>query len=236
MSQASLFVETPVETFQRVFRELRPRTKAPEFSLEYRPYADVNSTIRLEEGHKRVRVRISDLLEGAPSPVLEALAYILLSKLYRKPLPAAYDRRYRSYLNRAELRRKALLIREIRGRKEIRSPKGRAYDLEEIFGQLNQRFFQGLLGQPRLGWSRRPSRRMLGHFDPAHNAIIISKVFDHERVPLFVIEYLVYHEMLHLRYPVEYRSHRRSVHTKEFKQKERKFPRYHEAVEWLKQL
>ena len=219
-----------------MFRELRPRTKAPEFSLEYRPYADVNSTIRLEEGHKRVRVRISDLLEGAPSPVLEALAYILLSKLYRKPLPAAYDRRYRSYLNRAELRRKALLIREIRGRKEIRSPKGRTYDLEEIFGQLNRRFFQGLLGQPRLGWSRRPSRRMLGHFDPAHNAIIISKVFDHESVPRFVIEYLVYHEMLHLRYPVEYRSHRRSVHTKEFKQNERKFPRYREAVEWLKQL
>ncbi len=236
MSQASLFVETPVETFQRVFRELRPRTQAPEFSLEYRPYADVNSTIRLEEGHKRVRVRISDLLEGAPSPVLEALAYILLSKLYRKPLPAAYDRRYRSFLNRADIRRKALLIREIRGRKEIRSPKGRTYDLEEIFGQLNRRFFQGLLGQPRLGWSRRPSRRMLGHFDPAHNAIIISKVFDHERVPLFVIEYLVYHEMLHLRYPVEYRSHRRSIHTKEFKQNERKFPRYHEAVEWLKGL
>ena len=236
MSQASLFVETPVETFQRVFRELRPRTQAPEFSLEYRPYADVNSTIRSEEGHKRVRVRISDLLEGAPSPVLEALAYILLSKLYRKPLPAAYDRRYRSYLNRADIRRKALLIREIRGRKEIRSPKGRTYDLEEIFGQLNRRFFHGLLGQPKLGWSRHASRRMLGHFDPAHNAIIISKVFDHERVPLFVMEYLVYHEMLHLRYPVEYRSHRRSVHTKEFKQNERKFPRYHEAVEWLKQL
>ena len=236
MRQASLLLETPVETFQRVFRELKPRTPAPEFSLEYRPYADVNSTIRLEEGHKRVRVRISDLLEGSPPPVLEALAYILLSKLYRKPLPAAYDRRYRSYLNRADLRRKALLIREIRGRKEIRSPKGGVYDLEEIFQELNRRFFQGLLGQPRLGWSRHPSRRMLGHFDPAHNAIIISKVFDRDSVPPFVIDYLVYHEMLHLRYPVEYRSHRRSVHTKEFKQAEKKFPQYRQAIEWLKQL
>ena len=236
MSQASLFVETPTETFQRVFRELKPRTPAPKFSLEYRPYAHVNSTIRLQEGHRLIKVRISDLLQGAPSSVLEALAYILLSKLYGKPLPAAYDRRYRSYLNRADLRRKALLIQEIRGRKEIRSPKGRFYDLEEIFQELNRRFFQGMLGQPRLGWSRHPSRRMLGHFDPAHNAIIISRVFDGKAVPPFVIEYLVYHEMLHLRYPVEYRSHRRSVHTKEFKQSEREFPRYREAVEWLKEL
>ena len=236
MGQASLPFETPAETFQRVFRELKPRTPAPEFLFEYRPYVDVNSTIRLEEGHKRVQVRISDLLEGAPPSVLEALAYILLTKLYRKPLPAAYDRRYRSYVNRADLRRKALLIREIRGRKEIRSPKGRVYDLEEIFQQLNRRFFQGLLGQPRLGWSRHASRRMLGHFDPAHNAIIISKVFDREGVPPFVVEYLVYHEMLHLRHPVEYRSHRRSVHTKQFKQSEREFPHYRQAVEWLKQL
>ena len=50
------------------------------------------------------------------------------------------------------------------------------------------------------------------------------------------MEYILYHEMLHLKFPVEYRGNRRRVHTKEFCQEEKKFPRYEEAVEYLKQL
>jgi len=41
---------------------------------------------------------------------------------------------------------------------------------------LNGEFFDGLLGRPLLGWSRTASRGMLGHFDPSHNAIIISRI------------------------------------------------------------
>ena len=37
-----------------------------------------------EEG---IHVRVTDLLEGAPAPVTEALAYILLAKLFRRPVP-----------------------------------------------------------------------------------------------------------------------------------------------------
>jgi predicted metal-dependent hydrolase len=77
---------------------------------------------------------------------------------------------------------------------------------------------------------------MLGHWDPAHNAIIISRIFDRPQTPRFLLEYIVYHEMLHLKYPAEYRSQRRCVHTRAFKDEERKFPRYDEAVKLLKLL
>jgi hypothetical protein len=46
----------------------------------------------------------------------------------------------------------------------------------------------------------------------------------------------MYHEMLHLKYPAEYRSQRRCVHTKPFKEDEKKFPRYAEAVKMLAYL
>ena len=234
--QSSLLFETVEEIYQRVFGELKPRTRVPEFAIRYLPYANADSNIRLEEGHERISVKVSDLLQGAPAPIQEALAHILLCKLYRKAIPEKYNRRYRMYLNRADLRRKALLVRQIRGRKQILSAQGGAYDLDEIFDDLNQRFFDGLLAKPRLTWSPRRSRRMLGHFDPAHNAIVISRLFDSAKTPRYLVEYILYHEMLHLKHPVEYRSRRRCVHTKEFRESERKFPFFRQATELLKGL
>jgi predicted metal-dependent hydrolase len=127
-------------------------------------------------------------------------------------------------------------VRQIRGRKFISGPQGEHHDLEEIFERLNARYFDGLLGRPQLGWSRQRSRGMLGHFDPSHNAIIISRIFDRPQVPALALEYVMFHEMLHLRYPVEHTGTRRRVHTREFKEAEKKFAGLKEAKDLLKRL
>ena len=232
--QSSLFFETPEEIYARVFRELKPRTPAPQVQVEFCRFANADSIIRLENGC--LRVRISDLLAAAPAPVMEALAYILLGKLYRKPVARLHQHRYRLYLNRRDMRHRAHLVRQIRGRKFLSGPKGAVYDLEEIFERLNGQFFDGLLGMPRLGWSRGVSRSMLGHFDPSHNAIIISRIFDQAGRPQLALEYVMFHEMLHLQYPVDHHGARRRVHTKEFREAEKKFPQFKEAKEILKKL
>ncbi|HEY1240434.1 MAG TPA: SprT-like domain-containing protein [Bryobacteraceae bacterium] len=232
--QSSLFFETPEEIYARVFRDLKPRSPLPELRVEFCRFANPDSFIRLENG--RLHVRISDLLAGAPAPVTEALAYILLGKLYRKAVPRAYTHRYRLYLNRRDVRRQAHLVRQIRGRKFISGPQGAHRNLEEIFDRLNARFFDGLLGRPQLGWSRRASRSMLGHFDPSHNAIIISRIFDRPETPELALEYVVFHEMLHLRHPVDHNGARRCVHTREFRESEKQFPQLKEAKEILKTL
>jgi hypothetical protein len=232
--QSSLFFETPEEIYGRVFRELKPRTPAPELRVEFCRFANADSFIRLENG--RLEVRISDLLAGAPAPVTEALAHILLGKLYRKPVPRVYAYRYRLYLNRRDVRRQMHLVRQIRGRKFISGPQGEDRNLESVFDRLNERFFNGLLGRPQLGWSRQASRSMLGHFDPSHNAIIISRIFDRDKTPELALEYVMFHEMLHLRYPVDHHGVRRRVHTREFREAEKKFPGLKEAKEMLKRL
>lgn len=234
MIQSSLLFETVEEIYGRVYRELRPRAPLPAFAVEYRPFANVNSFIRANNGS--IQVRMSDLLEGAPAPVQEALAHILLGKLYRKPIADRYQHRYRLFLNRTDIRRKMLLLRQLRGRKQVSGPQGECYNLEEIFEDLNRRFFDGLLARPELSWSRTRSRTMLGHFDPAHNAIIISRLFDRPEVPRLLVDYIVYHEMLHLRHPVEHGRTRRCVHTRDFKEAERAFPRLGEARALLKTL
>jgi predicted metal-dependent hydrolase len=223
-----------LEIFQDTYRELRPGSPIPELKIEFFAFANVNNTIRLREG--RLLVRLSDLLEGAPEAVLRAIAHILLAKMYRQPIDRGQAARYRKYVASHEIVRKTHLVRQMRGHKKLRPARGRFYDLDAIFEKLNTRFFYGLMARPRMSWSQTKTRRILGHYDPAHNAIIISRIFDHFAMPAFVLEYIVYHEMLHLKHPVKLRGSRRCVHSAEFQAEERLFPHMTEANAFLKRL
>jgi predicted metal-dependent hydrolase len=223
-----------IEIFQDTYRELRPAASVPELKIEFFAFANVNNTIRLRDG--RLLVRLSDLLEGAPDSVLRAIAHILLAKMYRQPIDRGQAARYRRYVASHEIVRKTHLVRQMRGRKRLRPARGHFYDLDEVFEKLNTRFFHGLMARPRMSWSQAKTRRILGHYDPAHNAIIISRVFDHLAVPAYVLEYIVYHEMLHLKHPVKLRGSRRCVHSAEFQAEEKLFPHAAEANAFLKRL
>jgi hypothetical protein len=222
------------QVFDQTYRELRPRSPVPALQVEFYGFANINNTIRLRDG--RLLVRISDLLEGAPENVLRAIAHILVAKMYRKPIDRDHAARYRRYVTATHMSRKAHLVRQIRGRKRIASAQGETYDLQAIFEDLNFKFFHGLLARPQMTWSSEAARNRLGHYDPAHNAIVVSKVFDHPRVPQFVVEYIVYHEMLHLKHPVKVRGSRRCVHPPEFQAEERMFPRLVDARRFLRLL
>lgn len=220
--------------FHESYRELRPRAPIPEISVEFFAFANINNTIRLRAG--KLLVRLSDLLEGAPEPVLRSIAHILLAKMYRKPIERGYATRYRRYVASHQISNQAHLLRQMRGRKRIDTARGRTYDLERIFDELNARYFWGLLARPRLTWSQNHARNSLGHYDPAHNAIVVSRIFDHPRVPRYAVEYIVYHEMLHLKHPVKLRGGRRCVHSAEFQAEEKLFHQLEQAKGFLKIL
>jgi predicted metal-dependent hydrolase len=222
------------EIYARFFRELRPRTPLPKIRVEFRRWASANAQIKLHEGV--LLVRIADTLQEAPETVHEALAEILLSKLFRRPVPRQANDRYRRYLNRRDIRDNLDQVRQARGRKRMQHPTGAHYNLEEMFEELNAKYFWGLMARPRIGWSPHASRTMLGHYDPSHNVIVLSRILDRSTTPRLCVEYVLYHEMLHLRHPAEHRGVRRCVHTKEFKAAEKQFERLAEAMALLKKL
>jgi hypothetical protein len=224
----------PIQIFHRAYRELRPRAVVPEIHVRFFPFASINNTVRLRDG--KLYFRISDLLEAAPENVIHAIAHILIAKIYRKDIDSQHAARYRRYIGSRAISEKAHLVRQMRGRKHIHDPAGNVYDLNEMFDELNTRFFYGLLARPVMSWSGSSARNMLGHYDPAHNAIVISRVFDHVRVPRYVVEYIVYHEMLHLKHPVKLRGSRRCVHPKQFQDEEKLFPQLEEAKKFLRHL
>jgi hypothetical protein len=230
--ESALFFETAEQIYARVFRQLKPRTPVPLIRVKFKRYANANSRIMLSGDS--LQVEISDMLEGAPAPVQEALANILIGKLYRKAPDARALAVYRHYLNRADVRRTLHLVKQQRGRKQFRDPAGAHYDLGAIFDDLNVQFFGGMMMRPQLGWSLKPSRTTLGHYDPPHHAIVLSSLLDLADAPELAVRYVMYHEMLHLRHPALHKAARRCVHTPEFKAEERKFPEYHRAKQLLK--
>jgi hypothetical protein len=223
-----------ISIFQEEYRALRPRAPIPPIAVRFRRFTSLNTTIRLREG--RIFVSLSDLIEGAPESVLRAIAHILLAKLYKKPIDASQNLRFKRFTTSAAVTRQTELIRHARGSKRYSGPQGHFYNLEQIFDSLNERFFGGLLGRPELTWSEGMARRSLGHYDAAHNTIVVSRVFDRPSSPSYAIEYLLYHEMLHLKHPVRMRGLRRCVHSREFKAEEARFPQLREALAFLKRL
>jgi predicted metal-dependent hydrolase len=220
--------------FEQEYLALRPRAPMPALEVKFRRFTSLNTTIRLRDG--KLIVRLSDLLEHAPQSVHQAIAHILLAKLYRRPIEPALADRYRRYTRSEAVSKQSEHIRQTRGRKVISSAQGHLYDLDEVFEAVNRRFFHGLLGRPVLTWSAHVAKRMLGHYDAAHNTIVVSRVFDRPGTPRYAIEYLLYHEMLHLKHPVRVRAGRRCVHSREFQAEERLFPELEQARAFLKRL
>ena len=206
----------------------------PGFEIKFRRFTSLNTTIRLRDG--QLKVSLSDILEGAPENVLRAIAHILIAKIYRKPIEAIYNHRYRRFASSEAVVRQTERIRQSRGRKRISTAQGEHYDLDEVFETLNRQFFHGLLGRPQLTWSEHRAKRLLGHYDAAHNTIMVSRVFDRRNTPRYAIEYLMYHEMLHLKHPVKTRNGRRCIHSREFQADENLFPELEKAKAYLKTL
>ena len=220
--------------FAHVFRRLDLRRPAPEIRAQYHPYAGLRSTIALRGD--RVEIRVSDLLAEAPAIVLEALAEILLGQVFRRRPSREARACYLSYVYSPAMRTRIDAVRRERGSVRLLAAQGRHYNLNEIFDDLNRRLFRGRLKTPRLGWTLNKSKTLLGHYDSAHEAISISRWLDSPRVAREVVEYVVFHEALHMRYPVERDGPRRVVHSREFREAEKKFPKYEIIRKSLKRI
>lgn len=221
-----------IKTFyEKAFQTYNRKYEIKEIKVEYYSYVGINHTIRLRNG--TIFVRISDIFRAAPAEVHDALAIILVSKILRRKVPAIANEIYGEYAAKEEIRNQALESKKEKGRKVITSAKGDVYDLEEIFRQMNDLYFDNRIPKPTLTWSARTTFRRLGHHDAAHDTIVISKSLDDKKVPRHVVEFVVFHEMLHIHHPMKLQNGRRYHHTPIFRRDEKKFAFYNESENWI---
>ena len=220
--------------FQRVFTRLGCDGRPPRFRVEYYPYASLVLTIRRREDV--VFVRFSDLLQHAPRSVLEGAAALLLSRVYRRTAPRVLIEPYLNYARSDRTRSRISRMRRGRVRPASSGPQGRHFDLEKMFRQLNETYFAGTLERPHIGWSTRSWRRQFGCYDPGPNQILLNRRMDHPAVPQVAVEYVLYHEMLHVKHPTRRSGCSLVSHSTEFRAEEKRFAEFDRARRVLDQL
>lgn len=220
--------------FQRMFTRLGCDGRPPRFRVEFYPYSSLVLTIRRRE--ELVLVRFSDLLRRAPLPVLEGAAALLLARVYRRRAPARLVEPYVKYARSGRTRSRMNRMRHQRVRVSHASARGRHFDLEKMFAELNGRYFAGKLQKPHIGWSTRAWRCQFGCFDPGPNQILLNRRLDHPRVPRHVVEYVLLHEMLHVKHPTRRSGCSLVSHSREFRKEEKRFPEFSRARHILDRL
>ncbi|HXN23505.1 MAG TPA: M48 family peptidase [Candidatus Dormibacteraeota bacterium] len=222
------------QTFQRMFTRLGIQGRPPRFEVEWFPYANLVHTIRLRED--TAYVRVSDVLQRAPQEVLAAAAALLLARLYRHRAPRDLQEIYRGFVEASTTRRRIERLRMARGRRVCGGPQGAVHNLAALFTRLNQHYFSGALRQPDLGWSARAWRRQLGIFDSGIQQIVLNRRLDRVTVPGCAVEYVLYHEMLHVKHPVRRAACGLQAHSPEFRRAEKRFAEYDKARKILARL
>jgi hypothetical protein len=217
--------------YEEAFAVLDKKRATPEIEVRFYPYIGVKSTIRKRNG--KFFVRISEICREMPSDAQRGLAFVLVGDILKKKFPPEVGRVYFDFVKTQEMRAKAKADKRLRGRKIITSSKGEVYDLDKIFDDMNILYFKSAIPKPTLTWSARKTYRILGHYDPTHETIVISRSLDSKKVPLFVVAYIVYHEMLHIRHPITYRNGRRSYHPPAFRRDEQNFDYFDDAENWI---
>ncbi len=220
--------------FHRIYTRLGCRGRPPRFVVEYHPYTDLTHTIRLRED--TAYVRLSDVMQHAPTTVVEAAAAILLGRLYRRRPPADIMELYRDFSYAEQTRRRLRALRQLRARRMDHHPAGAHFNLEAMFERLNQSYFDNSLTRPRLGWSKRSWSSQLGCFDPALRQIVMNRQLDRDGVPEYVVAYVLYHEMLHVKHPMRFGRCRRQSHSPEFRKEEKRFVEFDRAMKFLERF
>ncbi len=173
-------------------------------------------------------VSLHKMFLHAPKNVMEELACYIKEKSEISPLVKSYIHQGLEKVDYRDAVDPNALITQ-----------GDVYDLEELYAKVEKRYFPSPLGL-RITWfgPKVPSPHgslVLGQYQRLMYLIRIHRVMDRSDVPQQVLEYVIYHEMVHhLHQPKIDVEGRNLIHHDEFKRREKAFVGYEEVQEWIK--
>ncbi|TGL59643.1 SprT-like domain-containing protein [Leptospira sarikeiensis] len=193
--------------------------------LKFYPYKNGNHSIGFYNG--LITAKFHSSLETADETVKIAFLSLLISKLLGlKPLPI-WKEQVGEFLHS--------IPESNSGKFKKLKESGFQYDLREMLERISEAYFPKIdVKLLAIGWSDRLGKRRLGSYEKQNMGIRISPILDHKDVPYFVLEHVVHHEILHHILPTRMKNGQNSIHSPEFKRKEKEYVRYREAINWLK--
>lgn len=234
--------ETPLDQqHHKAVRAVYDRYKLGEkgfrLSATYYRYSGLTHTVRAHKN--QMHIRISHHFREQPEEIIEAVTHILIRKL----LKLSPDKREIQLCREAETRILEGLSQTGSGgashkgpSRHCRPPLGRHYNLEEMVDRLSREYFDGEFPKIPVYWSTKKARRYWGKYYPDPPRIVINSRLDSPRVPRYVVEAVLHHEMLHHVIGVRTVDGRKRAHTREFRAAERSFPHYSRAEAYLMRM
>jgi hypothetical protein len=186
------------------------------------------SMISVKTARGLIYVRLHRMFLDAGNEVIREIARFVKRRKGSTPLIRNFIRKNQNSLENTNRS----------SRKVVTRTSGRYYDLQELFGLVNDQYFGGRI-KASISWGKKTPRyavrkRTLGSYSHQTNTIWINPVLDGKNVPRYLVKFIVYHEMLHSDIPVEKKNGRRLVHSPEFKKRELLFEHYERVLSWEK--
>ena len=194
-------------------------------------FVHMASLYRVNARMGEVQLVAHEAFIDAPDEVLQALAGLAVSRRTRRRIQLV-----RTFAASPAFLQLSHRLASLEPGTGIQKTGKHYYQLEEAFERVNRAYFSGEIARPRLIWSRGKTYREFGHYQPASDTVSISQSLDSAQVPEYVLDYVVFHELLHKQLGVKTSSGRLYSHTPAFHQAEKRFPRCSEAKVYLQEL
>ncbi len=204
-----------------VYHELYPGERKP-VRFETYPYVTFRVKVREKDGFLTIRTH-TDAVK-APMDLLEEL--VRVSFMMYKNEPVDRERRARLWLDMSRY----VDLDE--------STQGDVYDLDRVFADLDRQYFKGTVDKPELCWTTdKRKNNVLGYYAPQGDRIVINRALDTSHIPRYVLDYVMYHELLHKSVGKRRGRYGNEVyHHRTFYKLERAFDKYEAANKWIEQV
>jgi hypothetical protein len=220
-------VAVPPEHAHQLQSQVRLLVGAP---VELRVHDNRSTMISFRRYDDRLHLRVHHMFLEAGPEVVRALAeYARVRSAKAGRVLDQFVRQHRENIRPVEPER---------AQSRPLNTRGAVHDLQAMFDTLNARYFGNAI-QARIGWGRgtsserrRRSIRMGAYYHETQT-ILIHPALDRTDVPQYFVSLVVYHEMLHQAVPQQKMdTGRRTVHSREFRAREKLFHDFDRARLW----
>lgn len=195
---------------EKAFVNLFPeKVNIQKFEVKYSAkFSSYNANVRYTP--EKMTFSLSREWEDVSEEIVLGLIEHLLCKVYKKDIQTSNQDMYASFMKHLA--------------KVARIEEKNPYLLYR-FQLINNQFFHGMMTEPNLKWGQSAYRK-LGHYEYASDTIVISSIFasapENTKVEA-LMDFVLYHEMLHKKHQYNHKAKRAIHHTAAFKADEKKW-------------
>jgi predicted metal-dependent hydrolase len=165
-------------------------------------FNDYNANVKYSNNF--IEFSLSKKWQGVSEEIVIGLIQTLLLKLYKEKNSTINIELYNKFIKNMTKYAKVHSINPL---------------LEESFNRLNEEYFNGFMNKPNLVFGEKAFSK-LGHYEYGTDTVVISSLLKEDPE---LMNYVLYHELLHKKHKFHSKNGRSYHHTKRFREDEKKY-------------